>query len=125
MSILVKLNPTTGGLVAETTNGLEVQLPLSREAAANALVRMLRVQAEHKPVPRPPGYNQNWNYVLAEWERIGPTGAGKVPKPHRLPDDPRKGADPYGIRRFTPGAKGKLAPFDPLADDIAAITEGE
>jgi hypothetical protein len=109
--IEVKLAPNGSTLVAVTRNGLEVQLD-GGAPGMTQLVRMLQAQAKAKTVPAPTGLS-DWHYVLAEWERIGPEGAGKIrkaPIKHgRLPDEGRPGdfARQYDSR-------GRVTQYSPL-----------
>jgi hypothetical protein len=66
-------------LTVLSPHGLEIELPANAEGMRQ-LRRLLEEQARPKLVPR----GLTPAIILAEWERIGPCGAGKVRKgtPH-------------------------------------------
>lgn len=78
MSLLIRLDPNRPhGLVLESPHGLEISLAPEAPAALAQIRHLLAAQERPKVVRQDAA---TWHYVLAEWERIGPEGAGKVPK---------------------------------------------
>lgn len=71
----VVLGPN-GGLVAITNNGLEIQLTLDL-SGLNRIHEMLIEQQRKKEIG---AFAPIANLCLAEWQRVGPHGAGKVRK---------------------------------------------
>jgi len=115
MSLTVDLAPD-GAVIARTEHGFEVRLD-----DLDQLARMLKRQREPKVLPGIT--SDNAHLVLAEWERIGPEGAGKVLKPplrqgglRRLPDEDRFNfAD--GARQYSKSGKlVRLSARDPIPD---------
>ena len=99
----VVLRPA-GGITCITEHGLEVHL--SADAAGMIqLVRMLQIQADTHKTVRLTG--DQLPLVLAAWQRIGPTGAGKIEKPP-LGAGPRPNEYRPNARRFT--ATGRPLP---------------
>lgn len=79
MSLLIRLDPNRPhGLVLESPHGLEISLAPEAPAALAQIRQLLLTQERPKTVTQTPA---DWHYVLAEWERIGPEGAGKRPRP--------------------------------------------
>lgn len=78
MAISIKLSLDKTAIEAETLNGHPISLSRNPVEAYNTLLRLLRVQSEPKVVKPPIGVTPH--LILAEWERVGPTGAGKVHK---------------------------------------------
>jgi len=74
----LKLSLDKSGLIAETDHGLEIAIEPG-ERGYHQLLRMLRVQAEPKVVPKKPGITSDgMRLVLAEWERLPGEGNGKI-----------------------------------------------
>lgn len=84
MGIYIKLSFDKLGLVASTDNGHEFNLPREPSECYALLLKLLATQAKPKTVPAP-GRPDATLGAIADWERIGPTGAGKVRKGVRPP----------------------------------------
>jgi hypothetical protein len=99
VSLTVELS-IDGTIQVVTDHGLVIKLPAGEPGYAQ-LLKMLKIQQEPKTLSR---YNQNWSYVMAEWERIGGCGEGKRRKPAL-----KGSADPLSKATYTKyDAKGKV-----------------
>lgn len=83
MAIRISLSLDGLGLCAETDHGHQFNLPRDPLECHKTLMKLLATQSKPKVVKK--GYDQNWSFILAEWERIGPDGAGKIHKGIRPP----------------------------------------
>jgi len=111
----LKLNLDKSGLVAETDHGLEIAIEPG-ERGYHQLLRMLRVQAEPKVVPKKPGITSDgMRLVLAEWERLPGEGNGKIyVGPRAAGQSAGPGANSKTIRRYTKTGRRVTGDLPPL-----------
>jgi len=114
----LKLSLDKTGLIAETDHGLEIAIEPGVQGY-HQLLRMLRVQAEPKVVPKKPGITSDgMRLVLAEWERLPGEGNGKIYVGPGAPRDAAAGPPTViagkAIRRYTKTGRRVTGDLPPL-----------